>query len=93
VDAYRNVVPSQKEINRRKTTHPKPANVDNRSEVVTGMTFARAMGLDKTTHKPVNAERHLFTPPLLDYEPYDWRSHDALRKSKMGFAISKSSRR
>ena len=73
-------------------TRPPLTKVDNRSEVVTGMTFARAMGVDRTKHKPKNAERHLFDPPLLDYPPYDWRSHDEKRRANLGFAIEKATR-
>eukprot|EP00520_Triparma_pacifica_P018412 CAMPEP_0118661012 /NCGR_PEP_ID=MMETSP0785-20121206/16027_1 /TAXON_ID=91992 /ORGANISM="Bolidomonas pacifica, Strain CCMP 1866" /LENGTH=332 /DNA_ID=CAMNT_0006554373 /DNA_START=135 /DNA_END=1130 /DNA_ORIENTATION=+ len=79
-----------------KSTESKPArliNNDTRSEVIIGMTFARAMGLDDTVHSPQGQDRSLSKPVLLDYEPYDWRAVEEKRRKAKGFAIDKVGRR
>ena len=68
------------------------SKADLRSESVTGMTFARAMGLDRSKHVPKKQDRAIFHPPLLDFAPYDWRAHDKLRVERLGFALDRASR-
>eukprot|EP00520_Triparma_pacifica_P018459 CAMPEP_0118655478 /NCGR_PEP_ID=MMETSP0785-20121206/12949_1 /TAXON_ID=91992 /ORGANISM="Bolidomonas pacifica, Strain CCMP 1866" /LENGTH=328 /DNA_ID=CAMNT_0006548217 /DNA_START=131 /DNA_END=1114 /DNA_ORIENTATION=- len=76
-----------------KSTESKPArliNNDTRSEVIIGMTFARAMGLDDT----VPGSRPIFVEAsAAGYEPYDWRAVEEKRRKAKGFAIDKVGRR
>ena len=65
---------------------------DPRSEVITGMTFARAMGLDSSVHSPKGQSRSLTRPVLLDYEPYDWRKRADEERARKGFAVDKVGR-
>jgi len=62
---------------------------DTRSESITGMTFARAMGYDETVHSPKKQSRDITTPLLCDYEAYDWRLHDGKRRTGLGYAMDR----
>ncbi|GMI13423.1 hypothetical protein TrVE_jg6763 [Triparma verrucosa] len=75
-------------------SNPQPKKkVDNRSETITGMTFAKAMGLDDREFKPRGQTRDaIFKEVLLDYEPYDHSKDEVKRRRNMGFAVDKMGR-
>ena len=87
-------ISSSSSTNTTNTTNTTNKNIGNdvRSEVITGMTFARALGLDPTVHKSRNQSREICSPPLLDYHPFDWRSYYEKQRDLKGFAIDKTKR-
>ena len=66
--------------------------VDPRSSTILGMTFARAMGFDKSVHSPVGRTRDLLQVIPPDFPHYDWRLHDAKRVRELGYAMDKVGR-
>jgi hypothetical protein len=65
---------------------------DGKSEIITGMTFARAMGLDETVHKPKGQDRDIAKPPLLDYDFYDPSPANEKKRASVGFKFPKVAR-
>ena len=77
----------------KKSTTKRAVRADNKSETIVGMTFARAMGIDETEHKPKGQKRDaIFKEPLLDYEPYDHSKDEEKRRRSIGFAVDKVGR-